>query len=140
MKIYRLNIVILFLLVFSNSVHATEEDYFPSNTVIIDGGSHQQTGAVSASLKIEYGKITSFHAGAFGKKFELSKKDLLTLSAYSFLGVNITHSAGPKRGGGHSVNFKFIKAKGYNNTSSKTEYAIVFVSEFNGINIFEHSR
>ena len=138
MKKFRLSLLILFLLVFSNFTQASEDDLFPSTTIKIENGSHPQTGEVSAIIESNHQNITSFTALAFGKKFKLAKKDLSKLEGFSYLNLHITHSASYKELGGHTVNYKFIPSYAAGHTNQRKEYAIVFVTKEKGISVFKY--
>ncbi len=139
MQMFRLYLVAFFL-IFSAFAQADEEDFFKSSLVTINCGSHPQTGEVTVMLEIKQTNITSFKATAFGKKFQLSNKELSKLQTFSFINLHTTHSAGYKELGGHTIYFKFIKNHSYNNTNPKKEYTVVSLTENKGISVYSYTK
>jgi len=138
MNKYRVSSIIIFLLVFSSLIQASEDDLFPTTKIKIENGSHPQTGEVSAIIETDNQDITSFTAFAFGKEFKLEKQELTKLAGFTFLSIAVTHSASYEKLGGHTVNYNFIHGYGLGNRDQKKENAVVFVTNENGISVFNY--
>lgn len=116
--------------------HASEESYVSWNRVRIESNGDPVTGMIRFEAGVDGEMWKSVRAFAFGRTYDLSTGQVARLRGYPLNSLVITHEAGYKELGGHTVHFK-LSRQYYEKKLLREKRLYISISKGKGLEIHE---
>lgn len=134
MRHYRVVFTLAAVLACASSVLASEEEFLPWKQVKIVCADRPETGTVVFEAQTDGDAYKAVSISVFGKPFKVEGPQLAKLKGFPLSSLSITHEAGYKELGGHTVHFKMKQVR-YQSNKLLEDRILISISKGKGLEI-----